>query len=992
MSSFRRMNGVEGPSSGVWGSSIKGKLWMSLALVWVLAASAASAQTQAIFANGITAPGGGMILSGAGTNPATGNNYHHLWTGDQGGLGLCRIDPDVASPGPHTVNSSTCLSSIAGIQFKPGQFAYDPLFNNIYAVDRQASTQGIFRLHFIPSGDGGHGAVDPINVEVLGGNGIGRNGLTGCGIAGNGPSSVALGPDGNLYIGFSQTGETLRVQSPQTEPLPCANVQVIGTTADNFEDRGLGWIGHDLFGGDGQSAWVIRNADQCMTPANGNAPCTATSFLSSQTAVPSLVFTDQVYPATNGTKLFIGNPRDITLVDATSLQVTPAYAVGFLTLEAMALDAGQQTLYAADDLSAGLQPQQGRWWHVVPPQVTAAIPSVPFNVLAIAGAGSVTVQWSTAPAQNITSYTVRNTFASVGAPIPDVVVAPAAGSLAPPTQVTIDGLTNGGVYQFIVAATNSAGTSRFSFPSNLVSPRVPTVPKAPTHVVAAGHDSSADVVWVGTPDYLNGGFPIAVYTVDVQVEGQNSGITVTVPATTTRTTITGLTNGLAYRFTVRASNQLGDSVPSLPSNIVIPTASQPAQAPREPRNVTAVAGNASATVSWLPPVSDGGSPVLTYIVVPVTTAAQKPGLTTVPALATSAVITGLSNGTAYSFIVHAVNAMGDSGPSNPSNAVTPSAAQPAQGSVPAVPTNVSASAGDASAFVTWTPPASNGGQSITSYNVVALIAGIPNGITATVPASVTGTAVNGLNNGVTYTFVVHALNAVGDSGPSLPSSPVTPAIPPAAAANLNVSLSGPTTVTPATNAVFTLAVTNTGSAAAPHVTVTHAFTANSATYVANTTSQGTCSSSANMLTCRLGSMAAGASATVIITLKITSSLASRAFVQASDANGVVVPASPAGAIGRLRTMVSSSPAPAAAAANQLPVSTSGSGLIPAPASSGLTGGTPPGVAAAGGATAANAAPAGDNQAAVPVSCSANADGTSGPTATPNSKPRICAGP
>ncbi len=61
----------------------------------------------------------------------------------------------------------------------------------------------------------------------------------GCNIAGNQPTAAALRPDGSLYVGFKRTGNIMRILSPQTEPLPCANVrpQVILVTT---LDQGLG--------------------------------------------------------------------------------------------------------------------------------------------------------------------------------------------------------------------------------------------------------------------------------------------------------------------------------------------------------------------------------------------------------------------------------------------------------------------------------------------------------------------------------------------------------------------------------------------------------------------------------------------------------------------------------------------------------------------------------------------------------------------------------
>ncbi|WP_018682977.1 fibronectin type III domain-containing protein [Actinokineospora enzanensis] len=92
-------------------------------------------------------------------------------------------------------------------------------------------------------------------------------------------------------------------------------------------------------------------------------------------------------------------------------------------------------------------------------------------------------------------------------------------------------------------------------------------------------------------------------------------------------------------------------------------------APSAPSGVAAVAGNGSATVSWSAP-GDGGSPIIGYTVTPYAGAAA---LAPIAVTGTSTQVTGLTNGTAYTFRVTAANAIGTSGPSGPSNAVTPSA-------------------------------------------------------------------------------------------------------------------------------------------------------------------------------------------------------------------------------------------------------------------------------------------------------------------------------
>lgn len=176
--------------------------------------------------------------------------------------------------------------------------------------------------------------------------------------------------------------------------------------------------------------------------------------------------------------------------------------------------------------------------------------------------------------------------------------------------------------------------------------------------------TKAQVAWNAPAD---GGTPTS-YTITPFVGGDpQPSTTVTGSPPPTTATVTGLTQGTAYRFRVRAANPAGTGPDSELSNAVTPT---DAVAPSPPTNVHASPATTSALVRWTAPGSDGDSPITGYTITPyVGGSAQAP--VEAAAGATSKTVTGLTHGTAYSFRIVARNAIGSSEPSAPSGPVTP---------------------------------------------------------------------------------------------------------------------------------------------------------------------------------------------------------------------------------------------------------------------------------------------------------------------------------
>ena len=392
--------------------------------------------------------------------------------------------------------------------------------------------------------------------------------------------------------------------------------------------------------------------------------------------------------------------------------------------------------------------------------ILAVAPDAPTSVQATVSGTSATVSW-TAPANDggadITSYTATSNPHSRTCTTTDT------------TSCTITGLTRGQAYTFTVTATNSAGTSAQSTASTEVTISA-VAPDAPTSVQATVSGTSATVSWTAPAN--DGGADITSYTATSDPDGDTC---TTTDGTTTTCTITGLTRGQAYTFTVTATNNAGTSAQSSASTEV----TIPANAPGAPTSVTATVSGTSATVSWTAPANNGGSDITSY------TATSNPHsrtCTTTDGTTTTCTITGLTRGQAYTFTVTATNSSGTSAQSTASASVTIPAV------APDAPTSVTATVSGTSATVSWTAPANNGGADITRYTATS----DPGGETCTTTDGTTTTCtITGLTRGQAYTFTVTATNNEGTSPASSPSASVTiPAVAPDAPTSVTATVSG----------------------------------------------------------------------------------------------------------------------------------------------------------------------------------------------------------
>ncbi|TXH42105.1 MAG: hypothetical protein E6Q90_10145 [Actinobacteria bacterium] len=312
---------------------------------------------------------------------------------------------------------------------------------------------------------------------------------------------------------------------------------------------------------------------------------------------------------------------------------------------------------------------------------------------------------------------------------------------------------------------------------------------APTAVVATAGNASASVAFAGPVS--DGGSAITNYKYAVSANGGSTWgpWTALAPAdAATPVTVPGLTNGTTYLIKVLAVTALGDGSASAPSAPFTPITT-----PGAPGLPSATPGNASASVAFSAPASNGGSAITNYQFALSTNGGSSwgPWTAVAPLDAVPPVtITGLTNGTSYLVKVRAVNAAGGGAESLPSSAFVPK-------TVPAAPTLLVPTPGNASVSVAFAAPASNGGSAVTNYKYATSTNGGSTWgpWTALSPADTTSpVTVPGLGNGTAYLVKLRAMNIVGDGAESSPTTPFVPRTLPGAPTLLN-AVGGDGTIT-----------------------------------------------------------------------------------------------------------------------------------------------------------------------------------------------------
>src|SRR5215467_10746658 len=199
-------------------------------------------------------PGGGVVVGPYFYATDQVNGFRHYLPADPANAdpvnsGILYFD-NIQNDGMSLGGAAVCIPFC-----KSAQVAYDGNQTVwITAYDQQKGQPGSVTF------PGVHRAlIDPLSGQVSWMGPVAQN----SGLGGNQPVAIALGPDGNLYVGFQKSGNIVRVTNPNAffgDPTAPQIVLTKDTSPNGRPTRSLAFIGPDLYLANSDGLSMIPNA------------------------------------------------------------------------------------------------------------------------------------------------------------------------------------------------------------------------------------------------------------------------------------------------------------------------------------------------------------------------------------------------------------------------------------------------------------------------------------------------------------------------------------------------------------------------------------------------------------------------------------------------------------------------------------------------------------------------------------------------------------
>ena len=274
-----------------------------------------------------------------------------------------------------------------------------------------------------------------------------------------------------------------------------------------------------------------------------------------------------------------------------------------------------------------------------------------------------------------------------------------------------------------------------------------SVPSAPTLTTTVLSSSQIRLSW--TRPASVGAAPIEHYSYQRSSDGGRTWQTGYAGASARSALVSGLTNGVTYRFRIAAYNRIGwgawSSTVSVTPRVVAPSA---------PWLSAAAVGPGQVKLWWTAPTYTGGAPIEYYSFQRSSDGGRTWQTGYAGASARSVVVSGLTNGATYRFRIVAHNRIGF-GVWSRTVSVT------ARVVAPSPPWLSAAVAGSGQVRLDWAAPTFTGGAPIEHYTYHRSSDGGRTWHASYAVASARSAVVGGLTNGVAYRFRIAAYNRVG---------------------------------------------------------------------------------------------------------------------------------------------------------------------------------------------------------------------------------------
>ena len=314
-------------------------------------------------------------------------------------------------------------------------------------------------------------------------------------------------------------------------------------------------------------------------------------------------------------------------------------------------------------------------------------------------------------------------------------------SSATTTSYTVTGLTNDTAHTFKIRAVNASGNG---VESDEKSATPKTAPSKPTGFTATAKDKSVELTWTDPGDST-----INKWEYQRKSGGGNYGAwtQMSTSATATSYTVSSLTNNTTYTFRIRAWNAYGNGPVSDEQSAT------PVPPPAKPTGLSATAKHEAVELKW----TDPDNSTITGWSYSKNNGSTWTDIPNSSATTTSYTVTGLNNGTTYTFKIRAL--------SNSGNSAASAAAQAKPLPVPSAPANLTASpstTGPAKVTLNWN---THSDTTITKWQYRYKVSSSANyGDWSDIPNSAAATKTytqTGLHHNVEYNFQVRAVNAIG---------------------------------------------------------------------------------------------------------------------------------------------------------------------------------------------------------------------------------------